>query len=220
MRKTVLILGSAALASLFTLAHGQAPAPRAADAPPLVALTPERDGNFRIAPPYVDDPAFTEKAGVSKGTVHRFTMNSADSKIYPTAPGAQDAPPAPFDRTIAVYIPPGYVRGRETPFIVVQDERWYVKEDAPNGRTDLAFMPVMLDNLIAEKRIPSMVAVMLWPGPGHSITATIAGTRFSAIRLSSITGMKARSVRPVGASSGTYQRSSCTTMKGVSRPRT
>ena len=126
MRKTVLILGSAALASLFTLAHGQAPAPRAADAPPLVALTPERDGNFRIAPPYVDDPAFTEKAGVSKGTVHRFTMNSADSKIYPTPveagiraraqAGQQGATPAevfvvPVAEALLEARPPRVIRG-------------------------------------------------------------------------------------------------------------
>ncbi len=38
-------------------------APRAANAPPLVAVTQDR--NFRIAPPYSDDPApFTEKPGV------------------------------------------------------------------------------------------------------------------------------------------------------------
>jgi enterochelin esterase-like enzyme len=165
-RALLVILALGAAASL-SLAVAQAPAPRPADAPPLVPLTLERDGNFRIAPPYIDDPAFTEKANVPKGTVHRFVMKSSDSKIYPTAPGANGAPDAPFDRTVAVYLPPGYTRGRETPFIVVQDERWYVKEDAPDGRSDLAFMPVMLDNLIAEKRVPPMVAVMLWPGPGR-----------------------------------------------------
>ena len=38
----------------------------------------------------------------------------------------------------------------------------------PDGkpRTDLPFLPVMLDNLIYEKRIPSIVAVLLAPGPG------------------------------------------------------
>jgi enterochelin esterase family protein len=168
-----------------------APGPRAANAPPLVPLTAARDGNFRIAPPYVDDPAFTEKPDVPKGRVIRFTMNSADSKIFPTAPPARaggggrgaaaganappaappvpavpPAPPATFDRQIAVYVPAGYVPNTPAPFMVVQDERWYVKEDAPDGRTDLAFMPTMLDNLIHEKRVPPMVAVLLWPGPG------------------------------------------------------
>ena len=36
--------------------------PRAANAPPLVPVRLNADGNFRIAPPYVADPAFTAKA--------------------------------------------------------------------------------------------------------------------------------------------------------------
>ena len=209
--------------ALSTAARAQAPASgpaagqpvsptvaagRPANAPPLVPVTLGRDGNFRIAPPYVDDPAFTEKPNVPKGRVVRFTMSSAESKIFPTAPpgrggargrgaraGGQgpaaaprttsptpaataapvDATPAAapaaathqtFDRQVAVYIPAGYVPGTPAPFIVVQDERWYVKEDAPDGRTDLPFMATMLDNLIHEKRVPPMVAVLLAPGPG------------------------------------------------------
>jgi hypothetical protein len=70
-------------------------------------------------------------------------------------------------------VPAGYVPNTPAPFIVVQDERWYIPEDAPLGadgkpRTDLAFMPVMLDNLIHEKRIPPIVAVLLSPGPGRA----------------------------------------------------
>ena len=62
-----------------------------------------------------------------------------------------------------------------SPFIVVQDGQWYVPEDAPAAadgkpRTDLAFMPPMLDNLIHEKRIPPIVAVLLAPGPGGQRT--------------------------------------------------
>jgi iron(III)-enterobactin esterase len=162
--------------------------------------------------------------------VIRFTMNSAESKIFPTAPvaapraaGPGRATPAPqpanpqlppctpawtepavapaapqagargvgaggrglgpteppqhqtFERKIAVYVPAGYVQNTPAPFIVVQDERWYIKEDAPAGadgqpRTDLAFMPTMLDNLIYEKRIPPIVAVLLSPGPGGQRT--------------------------------------------------
>ena len=80
-----------------------------------------------------------------------------------------------FDRQVAVYVPAGYVPNTPAPFIVVQDERWYIPEDAPLGsdgkpRTDLAFMPVMLDNLIHEKRIPPIVAVLLSPGPGGQRT--------------------------------------------------
>ena len=59
---------------------------RAANAPPLVPVRLNADGNFRIAPPYVADPAFTAKPDVPKGRVIRFTMNSAESKLFPTAP--------------------------------------------------------------------------------------------------------------------------------------
>ena len=70
---------------------------RAANAPPLVPVRLNADGNFRIAPPYVADPAFTAKPDVPQGRVIRFTMNSAESKIFPTAPagrGGDKAAPA------------------------------------------------------------------------------------------------------------------------------
>src|SRR6478672_1928630 len=56
------------------------------------ALVPVRlnaDGNFRIAPPYTADPAFTRKPDVPQGRVIRFTMNSAESKLFPTAPAGR-----------------------------------------------------------------------------------------------------------------------------------
>ena len=202
-------------------AQAAVPCARPANAPPLVPVRLDRDGNFRIAPPYVRDPAFNAKPDVPKGRVIRFTMNSAESKLFPTAPvpapraggpgrggptpqslpcvpawtdpapaagpaggrgagGRGGAPAAPpqhqtFERQVAVYVPAGYVPNTPAPFIVVQDERWYIPEDAPLGsdgkpRTDLAFMPVMLDNLIHEKRIPPIVAVLLAPGPGGQRT--------------------------------------------------
>jgi hypothetical protein len=62
------------------------PCARPANAPPLVPVRLDRDGNFRIAPPYVRDPAFNPKPDVPKGRVIRFTMSSAESKLFPTAP--------------------------------------------------------------------------------------------------------------------------------------
>src|SRR4249920_3269391 len=157
-----------------------AAAARAANSPPLVPVRLNVDGNFRIAPPYAADPAFTRKPDVPQGRVIRFTMNSAESKLFPTAPAgrgvgpgrgrAETTPAVPaeppqhqtFERQVAVYAPAGYVSNTPVPFVVVQDERWFVPEDAPAGpdgkpRTDLPFMPVMLDNLIHEKRIPAIV---------------------------------------------------------------
>jgi enterochelin esterase-like enzyme len=158
---------------------------------PMTPLTKDRDGDFHIGPPYVDDPAFTEKEGVPKGKVERFVMNSAASKIFPTAPprrgrgrgrgqrgesergateqpAADQPPPQPvtFERDLAVYIPAGYVTGTPTPFIVVMDGvAQFVRPDNPEAPDNKAWIPVMLDNLIHEKRVPSMVAIMINPGP-------------------------------------------------------
>ena len=195
---SVLVLGFltvSAMAVAVAQSGGTTPVTtaRAANAPPLVPVRLNADGNFRIAPPYVADPAFTAKPDVPKGRVIRFTMNSAESKLFPTAPvgrrggagGArgESAPGVPaeppqhqtFQRQVAVYVPAGYVANTPSPFIVVQDERWFVPEDAPAAadgkpRTDLPFMPVMLDNLIHEKRIPPIAAVLLSPGPGGQRT--------------------------------------------------
>jgi enterochelin esterase-like enzyme len=154
--------------------------PRPSTAPPLAPVRLDVDGNFRIAPPYAPDSAFSEKPNVPKGRVIRFTMNSAESKIFPTAPagggagaragGGAPAPAEPpqhqtFQRQVAVYIPAGYVPNTPAPFIVVQDGQTYIS-DAGNPVTDRAFMPPMLDNLINEKRIPAIVAVLIAPGPG------------------------------------------------------
>ena len=86
-----LFAGGALTLGLHAQRGAQTPAaqpsgPRSATAPPLVPVRLDVDGNFRIAPPYANDPAFTEKPNVPKGRVVRFTMNSAESKIFPTAP--------------------------------------------------------------------------------------------------------------------------------------
>src|SRR5215831_7463955 len=120
----------------------QAAGPRPSTAPPLVPVRLDVDGNFRIAPPYAPDPAFSEKPNVPKGRVIRFTMNSAESKIFPTAPvgggrgaraggGAPDEPPQhqTFQRQVAVYIPAGYAPNTPTPFIVVQDGQTYINDE-------------------------------------------------------------------------------------------
>src|SRR5262245_363866 len=41
------------------------------------------NGNFIIGATHPPSPDMSTKDGVPKGTVHTFTMNSADSKLYP-----------------------------------------------------------------------------------------------------------------------------------------
>jgi enterochelin esterase-like enzyme len=178
----VILAGGALTAGLHAQRGVPAPTaqpsePRPATAPPLVSVRLDVDGNFRIAPPYAPDPAFTDKPNVPKGRVVRFTMNSAESKIFPTAPvggAGRGAPPVEppqhqtFQRQVAVYIPAGYTPNTPAPFIVVQDGQTYISDAGADGnpRTDRAFIPPMLDNLIYEKRIPPIVAVLVAPGPG------------------------------------------------------
>src|SRR5215472_6050564 len=43
----------------------------------------DADGNFIIGPTYHHPPEMMEQTNVPQGTIYRFNMTSADSKIYP-----------------------------------------------------------------------------------------------------------------------------------------
>jgi hypothetical protein len=73
----VLPMGSAIVARGQNGGTAPVPAARPATAPPLRPVRLNADGDFRIAPPYVADPAFTMKPVVPRGRFIRFTMNSA-----------------------------------------------------------------------------------------------------------------------------------------------
>ncbi len=121
--------------------------------------TPDADGDFVIGPPYAPARELTVKDGVARGTIHEFTMDSKDSKIYPGIARSQPGAVVPYTRQVAVYIPAGYVAGTPAPFIVVQDGM------SPTYRNNV---PPALDTLIAEKRVPPMVAVMVHNGGGDA----------------------------------------------------
>ena len=74
-------------------------------------------------------------------------MDSAESKIYPGLNG-------PFKRAVAVYIPSQYVAGTPAPFIVSADAYGLVRRQ----------LPTILDNMIADHRLPVMLAVMIANG--------------------------------------------------------
>jgi iron(III)-enterobactin esterase len=174
----VLLIGVLAAGSGATIAQtpaAQTPAPqtpapsgapqgrRGPQGPPLLPTppvtarpTPDVDGNFVIAPPYMPAPELTVQAGVPQGTVHEFTMESTDSRIYPGI--ARNQPGVvPYTRRVAVYVPAQYVAGTAAPFIVAQDGL------SDHYRKNL---PPILDNLIHAKRVPAMVAVMVHHGGG------------------------------------------------------
>jgi iron(III)-enterobactin esterase len=130
------------------------------------------DGNFVLGPTHEPAPDVTPKPGVPQGRVIEFVMNSTDSKIYPgiaREPGTFGTPdptdpaklivttshPAPYTRHVAVYVPSQYKVGTAAPFIV--------GTDGP----DRPLFPV-LDNLIAQHRIPAMVAISIGSGGGDA----------------------------------------------------
>src|SRR5262249_24667945 len=132
----------------------------------------DADGNFIIGPTHNPAPEMMVQEGVPQGTVHTFTMNSADSKIYPgiardagtfgTVDPADPAKlivttshPDPYTRRVAVYVPKQYVPGTAAPFIVGAD-----------GPDQLLF--TALDNLIAQKRVPVMIAISIANGSGDA----------------------------------------------------
>jgi hypothetical protein len=132
----------------------------------------DADGNFIIGATHTPAPEMTVRDDVPQGTILTLTISSADSKIYPGiardpntfgTPDPNDparlvvttSHPAPYTRKVAVYVPRQYVPGTVAPFIVGAD-----------GPDPLLF--TALDNLIAQKRVPVMIAISIGNGSGDA----------------------------------------------------
>jgi len=130
------------------------------------------EGNFIIGPTHNRAPEMIVNTNVPQGAVYKFTMNSADSKFYPgiaREPNTFGTPdpndpaklivttshPAPYTRHVEVYVPKQYVPGTAAPFIV--------GADGPDHALFTA-----LDNLIAEKKVPPMIAISIGNGSGDA----------------------------------------------------
>src|SRR5208283_2779888 len=130
------------------------------------------DGNFILGPTHNPAPEMIAHEGVPQGSVFNFTVESADSKIYPgiareantfgTADPTDPAKmvvttshPAPYTRRVAVYVPKQYIPGAAAPFIV--------GADGPDRALFTA-----LDNLIAQHRLPVMIAISIGNGSGDA----------------------------------------------------
>ena len=126
-----------------------------ADPVQTVAQTPD-ETEFTIGPDYADAAELKVGDEVPRGTVHEFTMNSTESKIYPGIAKNQTGT-VPYQRRVAVYVPAQYVPGTPAPFIVAQD-----------GLSYRDVLPKALDTLIAQKRVPIMIAIMINSGGGDA----------------------------------------------------
>lgn len=137
----------------IAMAQDQAPPVDFSKFSPWTAKADE--GDYVIGPPYANAAELNKRDDVPHGMIHRFAMNSTDSKMYP---GIAKGKPGvvPYTRKVAVYVPAQYQPGTPAPFLVSQDSM---------GQGEL---PTILDNMIADKRLPVMVAVMLDSGGGDA----------------------------------------------------
>lgn len=109
----------------------------------------EGDGVRPLSPPYHDAPEYSRGDGVPRGKIVRFTVTS--STIYPKT----------ADREIAVYVPAQYQPGTPAPVMVFQDGTDFFGFDDS--------VPTVLDNLIAQGKIPALVGVFAGNGGGDYI---------------------------------------------------
>jgi enterochelin esterase-like enzyme len=146
--------------------------PKATDLVDGALPSPTADGNFVLGPTHNPAPETAAIPGVPQGEIFNFTMESTDSKIYPGIArepntfGKSDpenpakiivttSHPAPYHRKVAVYVPKQYVPGTAAPFIVGAD-----------GIDNLLFKT--LDNLIAQHKVPVMIAISIGNGSGDA----------------------------------------------------
>jgi enterochelin esterase family protein len=121
-----------------------------------LATLSARAEDLTIGPDYADAPEIKAKDGVPKGKLHDFVMKSEDSKIYKgIAKGKKGT--VPYERKVAVYVPEGLDKKKPAPFLIAQDGGWY-----------RGVIPPTLDNLIHEKRVPTMVAILIDSGGGDA----------------------------------------------------
>ena len=154
------------------------------------------EGNFIIGPTHAPAPETVPKDGVPRGTTTSFTLSSQDSVIYSpgrfrddpagcnngsimvaaTAPGDKSdmvvttSHPGSWTRTIGVYVPAQYVRGTEAPLIVIGD----------GGSTAYKDLAVILDNLIAARRVPPMIAIQIGNG-GQDAQGSQRGREYDTV---------------------------------------
>jgi enterochelin esterase-like enzyme len=135
-----------------------------------------KNGNFVVGPDYVPAPENKKLQHVPEGKVHQFSIDSRNGSIYnpgiarkvfgtvdPNNPKTLivDTHEIDFKRTITVYIPANYKAGTETPFMISHDGPKVIGKANKN-------QSVIFDNLIHQKRIPSMVVISVANGGGDA----------------------------------------------------
>jgi predicted alpha/beta superfamily hydrolase len=135
----------------------------------------DAEGDFLVGPEYVAAPETKVVEGVPQGKVQQFQIDSKETKLFnpgiardvfgtvdPNNPKTLivETHPIDYKRTVTVYVPAQYVAGTAAPFIVTHDGPQLGKPDKN--------LPTILDNLIAQKRVPVMIAIMVSSGGGDA----------------------------------------------------
>jgi enterochelin esterase-like enzyme len=173
--------------------------PRATELPDGQLPSPDADGNFIIGPTHRPAPETIARSDIPHGSIHSFTMSSANSLIY--RPGMiRDDPggchnaaintastvagdksdllvpashPGSWTRQVDVYVPAEYVPGTVAPFIVFGD-------GSPTGFFNEKMLFTILDNLIHAHRVPAMVAIGIGAG-GQDAQGSERGREYDAV---------------------------------------
>lgn len=139
--------------------------------PPLDAYD-----NFVMGPKYVVAPERTAVGGVPQGKVVQFVIDSKETRLMnpgiarkvfgtvdPKNPKTLivETHTIDYKRAITVYIPSQYQAGTAAPFMVTHDG------PGPNANPK-SNLQTILDNLIAQKRIPPIVAIHIQNGGGDA----------------------------------------------------
>jgi enterochelin esterase family protein len=133
---------------------------------------PTQDGDFLLGSAHPPSPDAVLQSAIPHGRVVSFTLESTASRYYPGiartqgtfgTPDPHDSArlvvttshPAPYTRTVTVYIPAQYSAGTPAPLIVGAD-----------GPDTLLF--TALDDLIASRQLPPIIAVSIANGGGDA----------------------------------------------------
>lgn len=133
-------------------------------------------GDWLVGPDYVPAPELAVGEGVPQGRIVEFVMDSRDSAFYPGIArevfGTVDPDnpktlivesfPQPYTRLVTVYVPDQYVPGTAAPFVVYHDG------PKQPGKAREHRLVRVLTNLIHQKRVPPMVAVLVANGGGDA----------------------------------------------------
>ncbi len=173
--------------------------PSATELPDGTLPKPGQDGNFIIGASHPVAPETLAQAGVPRGTITTITMSSTDSVMYKpamvrqdannclnasvyaadTAPGDKSnlmvttAHPGTWTRKVDVYVPAQLQKGGAAPFIVFGD-------GGPTGFFKEPQFFAVLDNLIAQHRLPPMIAIGIGAG-GQDAQGSERGLEYDAV---------------------------------------